>query len=284
MREKGVIRGVPGVMRSSWQYHKAGGVSYYELNHQSVRCIVTTRQQGESQGPYAHLNLTYGVGDDPKAVFANRRMVEHLVQTPLVTLRQVHSTTVHYLTSQASVLAEVTAGDALITQQSGIALAVKIADCLPVFIFGPDLLPTTQDSDCCTRPAPTLVAVAHAGWRGALKGTVAKTALFIQDQLGIPTKCLKAAFGPCIARNCYPVGQEIARQFLKGSLLPSQEGQEPRATSCLDLKAIVLAQLTELGIDLIADLDICPHCRSDLFYSVRRASPTGRNLAIILRT
>ena len=51
------------------------------------------------------------------------------------------------------------AGDALLTDQAGILLSVRTADCLPVLLVD---------------PKHRAVAAVHAGWRGALARIVEK--------------------------------------------------------------------------------------------------------------
>ena len=75
---------------------------------------------------------------------------------PLVTLRQIHSDSIHYVDRAPERIA---AGDGLITDTPGLLIAVQAADCLPVIVV-----------DRKRRA----VGVFHAGWRGTVKRIVEK--------------------------------------------------------------------------------------------------------------
>ena len=53
----------------------APGTLVFESLHElpGFRHAITTRAGGLSAGPYATMNLSFGVGDDPEAVAENRR-------------------------------------------------------------------------------------------------------------------------------------------------------------------------------------------------------------------
>ncbi len=84
--------------------------------------------------------------------------------------------------------------DGIITDQSGLLLAIQTADCIPVLVV-----------DRVRR----VVAGFHAGWRGTVDRIV---------ELGVETMCaefgsepgdLTAAIGPGIGPCCYTVGDEV---------------------------------------------------------------------------
>src|SRR5512147_2034035 len=57
------------------------------------------------------------------------------------------------------------AWDALVTDQPGVMVAVRTADCVPVLVHD---------------PKQHVVAAVHAGWRGAVAGIVPKTIALMQ--------------------------------------------------------------------------------------------------------
>ena len=123
-----------------------------------VGSLLTTRLGGVSHGDYASLNLGDHVGDDPAAVARNRLLVTEWVPQPLW-LEQVHGTQVVDAAQSRGSLAPPQA-DAAFVREPGIACVVMTADCLPVLF--------------CDRSG-TVVAAAHAGWRGLLAGVLEET-------------------------------------------------------------------------------------------------------------
>ena len=90
-----------------------------------VRRVITTRSGGVSAAPYDSFNLGDHVGDDPKAVAANRiRLAEQIGVAPgsVVWMEQIHSRNVTVVDEPVS--AAVPATDALVTSTPGLALAV----------------------------------------------------------------------------------------------------------------------------------------------------------------
>ena len=114
----------------------------------TVRAVCTTRAGGVSVAPFDSLNLGNHVGDDPAAVATNRLKLRQAIAAHPVFLQQVHGTAVACLDAGTP---DATIADAGVTATPGVACTIMVADCLPV------LLTNTQGS---------LVAAAHAGWRG----------------------------------------------------------------------------------------------------------------------
>jgi YfiH family protein len=211
----------------------------------------------------------------------------------MVTLRQIHSDFVHPIGSKRP--PGVCQGDALITQEPGLLLAVQTADCIPL------LLADTWNH---------AVAAVHSGWRGTLKRIAEKALGRMRMEFGTRPEHVIAALGPGIGRCCYEVGQEVVTEF--GAQFPSAkdwfEGPFDRA-ACgendpnwlpwltmappghapepprlhLDLIAANRAILIDAGVpsDGIFDAGLCTACRTDLFFSYRKERKTGRLIAAI---
>ena len=177
----------------------------------------------------------------------------------VATLKQIHSTKAVILKSpvMAGVLPE-QEGDALVTNQPHMLVMVRTADCVPV------LLVDDQAG---------VVAAIHAGWRGAVAGIVSETISICVKEFQSRPQSLKVAIGPSIGPCCYvvdaPVIDPIRGRYPEwpGVLEETSPGQ-----ARLDLKRFIRHQLLEAGVALeqIETLDLCTHCRSDLFYSYRR--------------
>ncbi len=190
--------------------------------------------------------------------------------------RQVHGRGVLVVESAAARSDDslVGTGDALMTREAGILLGIQSADCVPI------LLADTE--------GPWITAV-HAGWRG----TAARILDAVLDRLereGVPPSRLAAAIGPCISRDRYEVGPEVAAEVARthadvavppGSVTP---GRGDRAH--LDVAAFNRALLVRRGVGPVRILDaaLCTASRPDLFPSYRRdGKGAGRIVTGIVR-
>ena len=177
-----------------------------------------------------------------------------------VTLRQVHSSIV---VNALGVKDRQHDGDALITDEIGISVAVRAADCVPILLF---------DS---SRHA---VAAVHAGWRGSAAEIVSHTVRKMAVEFASEPVNLWAAIGPCIRECCYQVGPDVWALFH-----PFEEADGKRY---LNLALANRQQLETAGVPSaqIFDSSLCTSCQLQDFFSFRR-EPTnpGRMLSAIAR-
>ena len=164
--------------------------------------VVTARAGGVSAGPYATLNLSLSVGDDPARVLENRhRLAQALGAGPadFVFARQVHG-------SGVRVVGEADAGsgafslddaipdaDALLTRSPGVLLAILTADCVPIVLHD---------------PVAGVLACVHAGWRGTV-ALVPAAAVAAMQSLGSRPSDILAGVGPAVAPSRYQVGPDV---------------------------------------------------------------------------
>lgn len=226
-----------------------------------VRAVSTTRQGGVSAPPYHALNLAQHVGDEPACVLANRRWLAATLQYTHepAWLEQVHGTQV---VAAETVSAPVPA-DAAWTRQIGRPCVVMTADCLPVLL--------------CNQ-AGTLVAAAHAGWRGLASGILAATVAQLHEA---PTRLL-AWLGPAIGPAAFEVGAEVRAAFLAldaGNIVCFQPS--PAGRWLADLYALARRQLQGLGVRALYGGEHCTYSEPERFFSYRRASSTGRMASLI---
>lgn len=146
--------------------------------------------------------------------------------------------------------------DAFVTSVPGIALGVRTADCLPIFLY---------DS------AKHVIGMVHAGWRGTEKKIAVAAVETMAKTYGTQATDVLVAFGPCLRRCCYKVGPEFGDSFPDETFV--QFG-----TYFFDLALANRNQLLELGVnpEHIADEGLCTSCREDLFPTAGRANlPAG---------
>jgi hypothetical protein len=167
----------------------------------------STRQGGSSrawcaEGSPGELNLGFTAADSREAVARNRRLLAEAVTgdpaTPLVTLRQIHSSRVVLASAADADREQPRKGDGLMTGEPGLLLGVQTADCIPVLV-----------ADRKRRA----VAAFHAGWRGTAKRIVETGIGRMRLEFGSRPEDLIAAIGPGIGACCYAVGEEALSEF-----------------------------------------------------------------------
>lgn len=219
-----------------------------------VNAGCTLRAGGVSKPPYNSFNLALHVGDDPEAVWENRRRLLEQAALPAMPrwLNQVHGTKVVYA---GDVMSDETPADAVWADQPDQVCAVMVADCVPVLI-------AAQDGRC--------VAAAHAGWRGLVNGVLQATLA------ALPAKPeeLAAWVGPCIGPGAYTVSPDIIESF--GAM--GVAGKKPNH---LDIAATAAKILENQGIPQIHQADRCVFANGAEFYSYRRDGVTGRFAAFV---
>jgi len=254
--------------------HQHNGIAYYtfesldrfdELIH-----AITTRHGGISVGRYSSLNLTTGTGDDPAAVGENLERVcaaLNLRRADLVSPNQRHTANVRRIeqTDRGQVY---TGYDVFVTNQPGVPILLRYADCTPVLIYD---------------PVHRATAVVHSGWRGTVQGATRAAVEALGREYGSRPADLVAGIGPSIGPCCYEIGEEVANAVRAAfdradELLPVRSGKSRRH---LDLWAANQRWLAEAGVRQIEVAGLCTACRVDEFYSYRIEGKTGHFGAVM---
>ncbi|MFP4228425.1 MAG: peptidoglycan editing factor PgeF [Salinivenus sp.] len=232
----------------------------------AVTAGISTRRGGVSGPPYDTLNLGRHVGDDPSSVEENRRRFCAALDTDpawLVTAGQVHGATVRTVEAPR----HEPFCDGLVTTTPRLLLAIATADCAPVLLAD---------------PAAGVVGACHAGWRGAVSGIAART-VRVMEAHGASPASVRAHIGPCLSREVFEVGPEVAARFDEAVVHHRADWAKPH----VDLKAALCQQLSNAGLadDHIEASDHCTLQESDTFFSHRGSGgTTGRMFgAIVLR-
>lgn len=235
--------------------------------HGSLRWGFTHAPGGVSAGPYAGLNLGGHVGDDPDAVAANRDLLAAdlgIERDRLVFMDQVHGADVAVVSAAErrgdSSGTATPRADGMVTTDAGLALAVLVADCVPVLL---------ADLDAA------VVGVAHAGRPGLIAGVV-PAALTAMRAAGATR--IVAAVGPSVCGRCYEVPGDM--RAAGAAVAPVSATVSWTGTPALDVAAGVVAQLAEAGVPV----HWVPGCtrESDRLYSYRRSGATGRFAGVVL--
>lgn len=238
----------------------------------SVRAFVTTRCGGVSTQSYATMNVG-GVhpesdgGDDPSAIARNRARLQTYTPTAPLWLEQVHGTNVVTLdaTNVELVRAQPPAADAAVTRNADVVLAVRAADCLPVLLAD---------------RAGSIVAAAHAGWRGLAAGVLEATI----ESMGMAPSALVAWLGPAIGPTAFEVGTDVHAAFCAADPHAEQAFVALGNGKWLaDLYALARLRLARAGVGAVSGGGWCTYNERERFYSYRRERAKGRMAAVIWR-
>ncbi len=228
----------------------------------SVVAGFTGRGAGTSPPPYEAGNLATHVGDDPVRVAARRAALgRRLGAHRIAFMRQVHGAAVSVVGAETGDADEPEA-DALVTREPGVALAVLVADCVPVLLAD---------------PTAGVVSAVHAGRRGVALDVVAR-ALDAMQALGAEPGRTRAALGPAVCGRCYPLGEPARSEVLAAApaAAASARGGEP----AVDLRAGLVGRLAVLGVAAEC-VGPCTVESADHF-SYRRDPVTGRTAGVVM--
>ncbi|HXG72048.1 MAG TPA: polyphenol oxidase family protein [Gemmatimonadaceae bacterium] len=213
-----------------------------------IRAFTTTRDAG-----------TFGLsGTEPVGEVMSRwtLLQRDISETSLrlASVRQVHGSRVIVHTGGWEGWLRAGEADGHIAAEKGIALAIGIADCVPVFIAHPS----------------GVVALLHSGWRGTA-ARITEAAISALDRYGHPANELAIHLGPAICGRCYEVSADVREQLT---------GQPVTRPGNVDLRSLIAEQATASGVKKISVSEFCTKCDNDRFYSHRAGDP-GRQLAVI---
>jgi YfiH family protein len=224
--------------------------------------------------PYArHAFTTRGFGVDPSGdnrSLAALAALMDLEPTSIARARQVHGRDVIEVREGRETSAGQPA-DALVSADPLRAVAVAVADCVPILI---------ADRRC------RAVAAVHAGWRGtASRVVVAAVETLARD--GVPASDLVAAIGPSIGPCCYQVDAPVRDRMIEGSRGAS-EWLTPDGDSHwrLDLWRANRDQLREAGVAADA-IHVARYCTADHLeecFSYRREGAAAGRMWCAIRT
>lgn len=220
---------------------KDGLLQEARLTALGLRHGFTTRRSGNMKFPEA------------------RKAAAALVGLPEpLTLKQVHGAGILDASPENAGLE----GDGWLLSKPGLAAAIYVADCVPLFLWSDD---------------GRAAGVFHAGWRGTAKKMAAAAVAAFRERLGVPPEKISAATGPHIAACCYKVGPEFEKDFPASSLIRRDGGL------FLDLAAETRRQLVEAGLapEKIGAPAPCTASHPDDYFSFRRDKDGGRLMAFV---
>lgn len=177
----------------------------------------------------------------------------------LVHAQQLHETRIVVHDRVGKGVRETEGGaDGHATAESGVLLAVTVADCVPVYLL---------DADA------RAVALLHAGWRGIAAGILPRGMTLLGQRWGSDPGRLLVHLGPAICGACYEVGPEVFRAL----------GVEvPRHAAPVDLRGALARQARAAGVppESITVSSLCTLCGDGKLFS-HRAGRSERQVAVL---
>ena len=262
---------MPFQEKDSLRYFTFDALDAPEIVH-----AVLTRRGGVSPQPWNSLNLGGTVGDDPQRVQSNRRRVLEglgLAFDSVYDVYQVHGNEVVCTRSPRPAETPHIKADAILTDQPGVTLMMRFADCAPIFLYD---------------PGRKVIGLAHAGWQGTLRRTAACAVQAMQEQYGTQPADILAGIGPSIGVHHYPVGPEVAQQVEAAfgadaqNLLQYDYTEETNSGVKFDLWNANRLVLQQAGVRQIEISGVCTACHLQDWYSHRsEQGRTGRFGAVI---
>ncbi len=150
--------------------------------------------------------------------------------------------------------------DGHVTPVAGLALAVTVADCVPVYLV---------DREC------RAVGLLHAGWRGVAAGIVEQGIATLCDIAQCSGRDVVIHCGTSICGGCYEVGPEVREAVLR---------RRVGAKGTLDLRAAIVDRARSAGARAITESPWCTAHDGDRFESHRGSGGhAGRMVAFVGR-
>lgn len=213
-----------------------------------VEAFTTTRQAG---------SFALASAEPASVVFGRwQSLMEWLAPraTRLATAHQVHGDRVLVHGPDWDGWLRATSADGHFTRVRGTAMAVSLADCVPVFMAH----------------SSGAAAVLHSGWRGTVARIVDRGVAAFRAE-GCAPGDLLVHLGPAICGECYVVGPDVYAQLT---------GRTVDVPTAVDLRAIIAAQARAAGVRQVTTSEWCTRCHNTRFFS-HRAGDDGRQLGVV---
>jgi YfiH family protein len=218
-----------------------------ELEDIGVLAFTTTRAAG-----------TFGLaGSDPVGEVLTRwtDLLGNVGARGICVAPQVHGDTVLPHVNPWDGFLRTRPADGHATQERGLALAVTVADCAPVFVAHPS----------------GAVAIVHSGWRGT-EARIIHQAIRVLGRAGLAPDELRVHIGPAICGRCYEVSADVRARLT---------GETSNRPGNVDIRSLIAEQAASAGVGQISVSPSCTKCDNETFFS-HRAGDGGRQVAVIV--
>lgn len=184
--------------------------------------------------------LHYNLGEGVEAFSTN---IPDAIDFPVVLpAHQAHTAFVRRVPQQMD---DIIGVDALITNERGLRIGVKTADCVPILLY-----------DACHKA----VAAIHSGWKGTVQNIISATITRMKAEFSTDPADIRAVIGPCIHVDAFEVGDEVYDKFaampeLKECGVPAKRMP---LMSCSNAKVVHSLSATGYGSESFSESGLKP--------------------------
>lgn len=242
----------------------------------------STRKGGVSKGPYKSMNLGLDTGDQRENILFNYMEFTKALgirYKNLVIPVQKHTTEIRIVSGEdrgQGMTREQNEepADGLMTNEPGLGLCIRTADCVPVYLYDPE---------------NEAIALLHSGWRGTAGQISEKAVGMMQKEYGTDPGKLIACIGPSVCKDCYEVSEDLYSAFSEAySEREMQdifsEGKDASHFQ-LDLWKAISVTLQRAGVasENLHVTDLCTCHNPELLFSYRfQRERRGLNAAVLM--
>ena len=219
------------------------------------------------------MNCGLGSSDKKRNILKNLEIVSNRIKAKskrIILLKQIHSNKFHYISrnSKSNIKFE---GDALVTDERNMPIAILTADCAPILIHD---------------ESRGMIAAIHAGWKGAYNGII-KNVIKFMIKKGCTSENITAAIGPCISVKNYEVREDFVKRFIKKNKKNITFFKKTKGKNYFNLNKYIYFQLESLNIKKIDIINKDTFNAKNNFFSARKSisrkeNDYGRNISIIM--
>ena len=229
---------------------------------------------GVSKGIYKSLNCGTGSKDKKNNIKKNLKIVKNKISkksNEIFLVKQIHSSKFIFLSKNTKIKNKNIIADAIITDREKLPIAILTADCVPILLFD---------------KKRKMIAIIHAGWKGAIKGIVDKVIKFMLNK-GCNRKDITVAIGPSITQKNYNVKLDFKNKFIKKHKKNKVFFKNTNKLIYFDLPNYIKSQIKFNKIVKIDMINIDTYDKKNNFFSARRSlklkhDDYGRNISIIM--
>ena len=174
----------------------------------------------------------------------------------LVKIEQTHSNICYVIDDQQKIPScnKLPKADAILTNLNNIKISIKTADCVPILIY-------------CDKPK--IIAVIHAGWKGAKSNIIANSIKAFKNLNGKISNTI-AIIGPCIHQSCYEIQKDFYNNFINENKKFDAFFEKKNQNKFLfNLPLFVENKLKKEGLEKIENVNINTYDNEN-FYSYRK--------------
>lgn len=215
-----------------------------------IRAFTTTREWG-----------SFGTAsDEPVRVVMDRWSALRQQLSPggdrLATASQVHGNRIVEHDGSWRGWLRADAADGHLSVHRGTALAVTVADCVPVFMAHPS----------------GAIALLHSGWRGTAARITERGVAALASAANASPGDVHVHLGPAICGRCYEVSPDVFHQLT---------GRTAERPTPVDLRAVIAGHARAAGVRHLTTSPLCTRCDNDRLFS-HRAGDAGRQLGVMI--